>query len=95
MSKNTFLQTTVAGLELPADVLQGVPHIDLLGREHLRVMNHCGIIRYDSDQIILRLRCGVLRIGGKDLIMSVMDDEKLTMDGQIDSLCFEENANEN
>ena len=94
MAKNSLMQRAAAGLEFPGDVVTGIPRIDLLGQEHLRVMNHCGICLYDSERIILRLRDSMLEICGHELVMSVLDEEKLTVDGYIASLRFTEDGDE-
>jgi len=91
MVKN-FLAHMSAGLEIPADILQGASHLELIGREQLRVINHQGIAVYEPDRIMLRLTDGMLAVHGQGLVMTSLDDEQLVVEGKVDHINFAEDG---
>ena len=95
MSKNKLATIATTGLELPPDLVCGAARITLLGREMLKVVNHRGIIIYEPQKIILRICDGRLLAFGHDLVMVELDDEQMVVEGHIDSIAFEEDADEN
>ena len=47
-----LLERTAEALDLPGDVLAGLPHIELTGNRELRMENHKGILAYGEEEII-------------------------------------------
>lgn len=93
MSKSGIIGMAVAGLELPADLV-GAVRLTLIGQELLRVINHRGIIVYEPQRVILAISRGRLEICGVNLSLAELNNEQLTVEGQIQSILFKENDNE-
>ncbi|MBQ1501213.1 MAG: sporulation protein YqfC [Firmicutes bacterium] len=92
MVNKRLVNSVAAHLDLPSDILPGSVRLDLLGREHLRIVNHRGISFYAQDRMVIRLAKGVLRISGGELVMESLDDDHLAVEGRIDSLVFGEDS---
>ena len=71
----------------------GLPHqLNLEGRKHLSVTGVEHVERFDETGIVLLTAAGVLVIGGEELHIGKLslDGGELWVEGQIDSLCYEE-----
>ncbi len=75
-------------LELPVDVLEGLPKIELLGNKEA-VIEHCqGVLEY-NDQVV-RIRAGrlMLKFTGRDLNLRTMTGDSVVVEGYFTSVEF-------
>ena len=92
MRKSTKLRngealSAVAELfDLPADVIAGLPRLELIGSRQLYLERHRGILSYSEERIDANTPTGVLRIGGRDLTLLAMTGAELRVGGVILSL---------
>ena len=49
--KERLLERTAEALELPGDVVAGLPRVELTGDRELRMENHRGILAYGAEEI--------------------------------------------
>ena len=76
--------STVAELfDLPADVVAGLPRLELIGSRQLYLEHHTGILAYSQDQVDANTSAGVLRIRGSDLTLLAMTAGELRIGGHI------------
>ena len=76
--------TTVAELfDLPADVVAGLPRLEMVGSRQLYVEHHAGILAYSEAQIDVNTAAGVLRVRGEGLSLLAMSAEELRIGGRI------------
>lgn len=71
----------------------GLPHrLTLEGRERLSITGVEHVERFDETGIVLVTAAGVLEIRGEELHIDKLslDGGELWVEGQIDSLCYEE-----
>ena len=54
-------------LELPKDLLMGLPLISMEGNRSMCIMNHRGLVCYKNDKIIVATRSGSIQITGREL----------------------------
>lgn len=79
--------STVAELfDLPADVVAGLPRLELVGSRQLYLEHHTGILAYSREQIDANTTAGVLRVRGEDLTLLAMTGEELRIGGRIDAV---------
>ena len=78
-----LLERTAEALDLPGDVLAGLPHIELTGSRELRMENHKGILAYGEEEI--RISGGKLEITvrGRGLELRAMNAGQLFITGTI------------
>ena len=77
--------STVAELfDLPADVVAGLPRLELVGSRQLYLEHHCGILAYTDRQIDANTPAGVLRIRGEELHLLALTGGELRIGGRID-----------
>lgn len=75
-------------LELPVDVLEGLPKIELQGNKEA-VIEHCqGVLEY-NDQVV-RIRAGrlILKFTGRDLSLRTMTGDSIVVEGYFTSVEF-------
>ena len=77
------LDTVAELFDLPADVVAGLPHLEMVGSRQLYLEHHSGILSYGEDQIDVNTHAGVLRVRGAQLSLLAMTAEELRIGGRI------------
>lgn len=70
-------------LDLPADVVPGVPRLTMSGGSEVLVENHGGLRSYTRDLIEVRGRNMILQIRGEDLELAAMTKMDIIIRGII------------
>ena len=82
--RNGGVLDTVAELfDLPADLVAGLPHLEMVGSRQLYLEHHTGILSYSEAQIDVNTTGGVLRVRGERLALLAMTAEELRIGGNI------------
>ena len=82
--KERVVLSTVAELfDLPADVVAGLPRLEMVGSRQLYLENHAGILAYSEEQIDVNTSAGALRVRGEGLSLLAMTAEELRIGGRI------------
>ena len=84
--ENTVLDRVAELFDLPADVVAGLPRLEMVGSRQLYVEHHMGILSYSREQIDAGTTGGVLRIRGQELSLLAMTAEELRIGGDIASV---------
>ena len=85
--KDGGLLGSVAELfDLPADVIAGLPRLEMVGGRQLYLGHHTGLLSYSETQIDANTTAGVLRVRGRRLTLLAMTAGELRIGGQIDAL---------
>ena len=86
--KETILEKASAALDLPGELLPGLPRIELLGDREVRMESHKGILAYGSEEIHISGGKLVVRVRGEGLELRAMDPAQLLITGRIDGVEF-------
>ena len=82
--KDSRVLDTVAELfDLPADVVAGLPRLEMVGSRQLYLEHHAGILAYSDEQIDVNTPEGILRVRGERLTLTAMTAEELRIGGAI------------
>lgn len=81
--RESFLERTTAALDLPADVVAGLPHIELLGDREFRMEFHKGILAYGREEIHISGGKLVVCVRGEELELRSMNPTQLLITGKI------------
>lgn len=86
----TFLGRVAKTLELPMEVAEGMPQIELLGNQEATV-EHCQRVLEYNDKVV-RLHTGrmVLRISGRGLRMSYLAGDLVRVEGWFSTFEFQQ-----
>jgi len=78
-----ILERTAAALDLPADVVAGLPRIELTGNREVRMENHRGILAYGTEEIHVSGGRVIIKVRGTDLELRAMNGSELLITGTI------------
>ena len=82
-----FLARTAQTFDLPADIVAGLPRIELIGNGQLQ--NHRGILSYREDEVVVSGGKLLVRIQGSELELQSMSANALLVAGVIRSVQLE------
>lgn len=74
--------------DLPEDIVTGLPRITLIGRSHLSVENHNGVVSFTENKLILALQQGTLTVTGKEFILEGIAEGQISLHGMIQGISF-------
>ena len=81
--ENGVLNAVAELFDLPADVVAGLPRLEMVGSRQLYLEHHTGILAYSQEQIDVNTAAGVLRVRGGGLSLLAMTAEELRIGGTI------------
>lgn len=81
-----LLEKTAQALDLPADVLAGLPRVELIGDREVRMENHRGILSYGEEEIHVSAGGFVIKIVGEELKLRAMTGLELLVTGRIHAI---------
>ena len=81
--KDGLLVRTAEVLDLPGDVVAGLPRIEMTGNRELRMENHKGILAYGSDEIHISGGKLVVKVRGAGMELKAMNASELLIAGTI------------
>ncbi|MBX5466799.1 MAG: sporulation protein YqfC [Firmicutes bacterium] len=70
-------------LEIPPEVLGGVPRVEVVGALQFRVENHRGVVAFDSSRVLVNLPDGRLLVEGRDMVIGWLDPQEIVVTGRV------------
>lgn len=83
-----FKKQLAQSLELPKEVVLGLPLICLTGNEEMTIENHKGLLEYAPEGVRIASGSGSLYITGEGLALRQMSAECIVVTGVIHSIEF-------
>ena len=80
------LDTVAELFDLPADVVAGLPRLEMVGSRQLYLEHHTGLLAYTEERIDANTAAGVLRVRGQGLNLMAMTAGELRIGGKIASV---------
>ena len=74
--------------DLPADVVAGLPRLEMVGSRQLYLEHHTGLLSYSDTRIDANTVGGVLRVTGERLTLLAMTAGELRIGGRIASVAW-------
>ncbi len=74
--------------DLPADLVAGLTHLEVLGDRQLFLEGHEGILAFSDTQIDVSAQGAVVRVRGEGLALRSMTEHELRIRGRIDAVEF-------
>lgn len=81
-------ENLINALDLPKDLVLGMPYLNLCGNRELYIENHKGIMNYDTGKLIVITRQLQIAIEGRGLCVEQYTYDTLKVSGYIDSIRF-------
>ncbi len=89
MSSVPWSRRALQWLDLPPDVLLGVPRLEAWGSFQVRLTNHRGLMHYDATRVVARLAAGQVEFRGRDFRIGWLSRDELLVSGVIGEIRFE------
>ena len=81
-----ILEKTAQAFDLPADVIAGLPRLELVADRELRLENHKGILAYGTREIHISGGAFGIKVCGEELELRTMNALELLITGHIHSI---------
>ena len=81
--RRSLLEKAAQVFDLPADVVAGVPRLELVGDCELRMENHRGILAYGTQEIHISGGTFGVKVCGEELELRTMNALELLITGHI------------
>uniref|UniRef100_UPI004057960B sporulation protein YqfC n=1 Tax=Agathobacter sp. TaxID=2021311 RepID=UPI004057960B len=78
----------INALELPKDVMLGLPDMELTGNRELFISNHRGILSYSQEEIEILAKDIHIIIMGKQLYIESYSGEEVVITGYMEEIRF-------
>lgn len=88
MKGKRILSRIAQAADLGLEPILGKTLIELLDRESALIENHCGVISYCSERIVVRSNVGNISISGCNMSIWEMNTEQLIIRGDIHCVSF-------
>jgi len=79
-------------MAIPAELIPGVPVVELAGFHTASVDGHRGILHYSEARIDIMTRIGTVVMEGDSLQLKQMDREKIVVEGNLSLIRLERNG---
>lgn len=70
-------------LDLPADIVAGLPKMELVGFTEFSLEPHKGLLEYADHEILLDSAAGQICVKGQNLTIKLMNQVRITVAGTI------------
>lgn len=70
--------------DLPADMVAGLPHVEVMGNCQFYMENHRGILSYSGEEISVNGESMIVKITGRGLELQSMTGAALRIKGDIE-----------
>jgi|GEM_PF-2713028 len=80
----------LTAIDLPPDAGGRLPYITVTGNSYVCVGCHCGILQLSPQCVRLYTRIGIVRIDGREMAVSSMDNDCIRLSGKINAVTFEQ-----
>ncbi|MCL2030685.1 MAG: sporulation protein [Oscillospiraceae bacterium] len=79
--KRTLPERAAAAFNLPADLLAGLPKIEVTGLRETLIENHRGILRFGAEEVVVGGGTVNLVLRGDGFILRAMNARELRLEG--------------
>lgn len=75
-------------LDLPIEVIDNLPKINIIGDNEITIENHKGILSFDRDNTKIKTVIGILDIQGEEIEIVFIGGSTITISGKFKSLRY-------
>ena len=70
-----------------------LPRITMIGSIHAYIENHQGLIIFQSNELLLKVHNGFIKIIGSDFVLKMMVGQEILLEGKITDVTFQKEIN--
>ncbi|MDO4534261.1 MAG: sporulation protein YqfC [Clostridium perfringens] len=75
-------------LDLPIEVIDNIPKINIIGNSEITIENHKGILSFDKDNTRIKTNIGILDIQGEEIEIVFIGGSTITISGKFKALGY-------
>ncbi len=90
--REPFKQKMLRAMGAPESMVRQQPEICMIGFERISIENYSSILKYSTEEILLRLIRGKLQIQGSSLCVKEIGEGSICIEGTVRQICFMEEA---
>ena len=83
MEKKKVFSEAAELFDLPADLVAGLAHVEMMGNRHFYMEHHQGILSYSGEEIDINGGKLIVRVHGQGLELVIMTGDALRIKGEI------------
>lgn len=83
MKKRHLIERMLDMVDLHSEPIPGKPLIEIIGNYSLLIENHCGVVSYEKERIVVKTPKGCIQICGIGLVLTKMSKDILRVTGTI------------
>ncbi|WP_369809998.1 sporulation protein YqfC [Gracilibacillus caseinilyticus] len=87
--KEKFMRALTRTFDLPSEVTLELPRITMIGSIHAYIENHQGLVVFSSQELLLKVHQGFVRVKGDEFVLKMMIDKDILLEGKIQDVTFE------
>ena len=84
--ENRVLSGAAELFDLPADLVEGLPHVEMVGGGHFFMEHHRGILSYSGEEIDINGDKMIVRVCGRGRELVSMTGDALRIRGNIEKV---------
>ncbi len=73
-------------LELPGELVPGIPKITVLADREIEIFNFKGILEFESNIVRVNTNMGIVSVFGRDFDIKAITDESITLCGRAEKI---------
>lgn len=90
--KESMKQKVLRAMGAPEFMVREQPEICMIGFERISVENYRSILKYTTEEILLRLIQGKMLVSGSHLWVREIEMGTICIEGKVKQICFIEEA---
>lgn len=75
-------------LDLPVDVAMDLPRITIIGKLHIYIENHKGLLTFTDNEFRILLKGGQLMVKGNSFVIKTILTDVILLEGSIEHVYF-------
>ena len=88
MSINKYGEKIGRSLDLPMNLIRGMPTVHITGNSEILIEGHKGILQYDNDIIKIAAKNMSISFLGQNLSLRTLNSENIVIQGNLQSVGF-------
>ena len=85
---NKIKNIVTKDFDLPMEVVDDIPKINIIGNSEITIENHKGILSFDKDNTRIKTNIGVLDIQGEEIEIVFIGGSTITIAGKFKALGY-------
>ncbi len=77
------IQALLNAADFPAEIISGVPVVEIHGETEALVIGHRGIVSYSPKRVVIASALGPVAVSGADLTVYRMNRERILLHGTV------------